>query len=272
MLGTIRRRLAARQPVRMRLRGRASVRLDDGFEEGAGPASRSAHRRPQRDVQQGGHRRDGRSTGRVDEQDPEVRGAFREAIRTRMDWAPEEPDYHCFSVDVSGAGYVRFGDAAWRSPGTRNAVSAGSLRPVSSPPPCGAARTRPAVASPPHPRSGPSPRRPFRTRSPSDDALAPLVVQDRVACRDLRISRRPSTAARIGETEAPSATTSSPSSSARTSSVGSRPGTATAGCTREPNSVRLHAWRQVQPFAGAGHPTYIRRRSSSRWAGSPIER
>jgi hypothetical protein len=48
----------------------------------------------------------------IDERDPEVREAFREAIRTRMDWAPEEPDYHCFSVDVSGAGYVRFGDAA----------------------------------------------------------------------------------------------------------------------------------------------------------------
>ena len=28
----------------------------------------------------------------IDERDPEVREAFREAIRTRMDWAPEEPD------------------------------------------------------------------------------------------------------------------------------------------------------------------------------------
>ena len=42
-----------------------------------------------------------------------MREAFREAIGTRMDWAPEEePEYHCFSVDVSDAGYVRFGDAA----------------------------------------------------------------------------------------------------------------------------------------------------------------
>ena len=48
----------------------------------------------------------------IDERDPEVREAFREAIRTRMDWVPEEPEYHCFSVDVSGAGYVRFGDQA----------------------------------------------------------------------------------------------------------------------------------------------------------------
>ena len=29
-----------------------------------------------------------------------------------MDWAPDEPDYHCFSVDVTGAGYMRFGEAA----------------------------------------------------------------------------------------------------------------------------------------------------------------
>jgi len=48
----------------------------------------------------------------VDEQDPAVRAAFRDAIRTRMDWAPDEPEYHCFSVDVSGAGFVRFGDGA----------------------------------------------------------------------------------------------------------------------------------------------------------------
>jgi len=35
--------------------------------------------------------------GRIaDEQDPEVRAAFREAIRARIDWAPDEPNYHCF--------------------------------------------------------------------------------------------------------------------------------------------------------------------------------
>jgi hypothetical protein len=48
----------------------------------------------------------------VDEHDPEVRAKFREAIRTRIDWAPEEPNYHCFSVDVIGGGFVRFGDRA----------------------------------------------------------------------------------------------------------------------------------------------------------------
>jgi Pyridoxamine 5'-phosphate oxidase len=48
----------------------------------------------------------------VDERDPELRAAFREAIRRRIDWAPDEPEYHCFSVDVRSAGYVLFGDRA----------------------------------------------------------------------------------------------------------------------------------------------------------------
>lgn len=48
----------------------------------------------------------------VDERDPAVRDAFREAIRRRIEWAPDEPGYHCFSVDVRSAGYVRFGDEA----------------------------------------------------------------------------------------------------------------------------------------------------------------
>jgi hypothetical protein len=48
----------------------------------------------------------------VDEQDPEVRASFREAIRLRIDWAPGEPEYHCFSVDVRSAGFTRFGGRA----------------------------------------------------------------------------------------------------------------------------------------------------------------
>ncbi len=46
----------------------------------------------------------------VDEQDPGVRAAFRDAIRARIDWAPDEPGYHCFSVDVQAAGYTVFGE------------------------------------------------------------------------------------------------------------------------------------------------------------------
>jgi hypothetical protein len=48
----------------------------------------------------------------VDEQDPEVRSAFRDAIRARIDWAPDEPDYHCFSFDVERAGYTVFGEGS----------------------------------------------------------------------------------------------------------------------------------------------------------------
>lgn len=46
----------------------------------------------------------------VDEQDPDVRAAFRDEIRRRIDWAPDEPDYHLFSVDVEHAAYTRFGE------------------------------------------------------------------------------------------------------------------------------------------------------------------
>ncbi|HEX6331524.1 MAG TPA: hypothetical protein VF129_09610 [Actinomycetota bacterium] len=49
--------------------------------------------------------------GRVmDERDPEVRSAFRDAIKARIDWAPDEPKYHCFSLDVQSAGFIRFGE------------------------------------------------------------------------------------------------------------------------------------------------------------------
>ena len=48
----------------------------------------------------------------VDERDPDVRQAFREAITARIDWAPDEPDFHCFSVYVESAGYTVFGDGS----------------------------------------------------------------------------------------------------------------------------------------------------------------
>ncbi|HEX6130270.1 MAG TPA: pyridoxamine 5'-phosphate oxidase family protein [Actinomycetota bacterium] len=46
----------------------------------------------------------------VDERDPGVREAFREAIRARIDWAPDEPNYHLYSLDVRQAGYTRFSE------------------------------------------------------------------------------------------------------------------------------------------------------------------
>lgn len=47
----------------------------------------------------------------VEEHDAEVRSAYREAILARIDWAPEEPNFHLFSFDVREAGFIRFGDA-----------------------------------------------------------------------------------------------------------------------------------------------------------------
>lgn len=44
----------------------------------------------------------------VDERDSGTRTAFREAIKTRIDWAPDEPEFHLFSIDVESAAFVRF--------------------------------------------------------------------------------------------------------------------------------------------------------------------
>jgi hypothetical protein len=46
----------------------------------------------------------------TDEQDPELRAAFREAIKRRIDWAPEEPRFHLFSFDVERAAVLAFVD------------------------------------------------------------------------------------------------------------------------------------------------------------------
>jgi hypothetical protein len=46
----------------------------------------------------------------VDERDPDVRAAFREEILRRIDWAPDEPSYHLFSLDVRQAGFISFGE------------------------------------------------------------------------------------------------------------------------------------------------------------------
>lgn len=42
--------------------------------------------------------------------DPDPRRSFRDAIRSRIGWAPEEPNYHLFSLEVESAGYIVFGD------------------------------------------------------------------------------------------------------------------------------------------------------------------
>jgi hypothetical protein len=46
----------------------------------------------------------------IDISDPDVRRAYRDAIRARIGWAPDEPEYHLFALDIESAGYIVFGD------------------------------------------------------------------------------------------------------------------------------------------------------------------
>jgi len=45
----------------------------------------------------------------VDISDPELRRAYQEAIKARIDWAPDEPEFHLFAFDVDRAAYLKFG-------------------------------------------------------------------------------------------------------------------------------------------------------------------
>ena len=40
----------------------------------------------------------------------ERRAAYRDAIMARIGWAPEEPQYHLFAIDVDSSGFVTFGE------------------------------------------------------------------------------------------------------------------------------------------------------------------
>lgn len=46
----------------------------------------------------------------VEIRDPDLRQRFREAITARIDWAPEEPAYHLFSLEIDRAAFVKFGE------------------------------------------------------------------------------------------------------------------------------------------------------------------
>ena len=46
----------------------------------------------------------------IEETDLDVRRIYRDVIRARIDWAPDEPNFHLFSVDITEAAYMRFGD------------------------------------------------------------------------------------------------------------------------------------------------------------------
>jgi hypothetical protein len=42
--------------------------------------------------------------------DAALRAAFRQAIKARINWAPEEPRFHLFSLDIAWASLVTFGE------------------------------------------------------------------------------------------------------------------------------------------------------------------
>jgi hypothetical protein len=42
--------------------------------------------------------------------DPRLRSVYREAIQARIEWAPEEPEFHLFSLDIARASFVKFGE------------------------------------------------------------------------------------------------------------------------------------------------------------------
>jgi hypothetical protein len=49
--------------------------------------------------------------GRMDDvREPDLRRAYRAAIKARIDWEPDEPEFHLFSFDVGSAGFTIFGD------------------------------------------------------------------------------------------------------------------------------------------------------------------
>ena len=42
--------------------------------------------------------------------DASTRERYRQVIRERIDWAPDEPEFHVFALDVEHAAYLRFGE------------------------------------------------------------------------------------------------------------------------------------------------------------------
>jgi hypothetical protein len=46
----------------------------------------------------------------VDVQDADRRQRYRETIKARIDWEPEEPNFHLFAIEIDSAAYVTFAD------------------------------------------------------------------------------------------------------------------------------------------------------------------
>jgi hypothetical protein len=51
----------------------------------------------------------------VDVREPALRRAYQSAIKARIDWQPDEPEFHLFSLDVESAGYTIFEENAHRA-------------------------------------------------------------------------------------------------------------------------------------------------------------
>lgn len=45
----------------------------------------------------------------VDIRDAPLRETYRRAITARIGWAPDEPSYHLFSIDIERAAFIKFG-------------------------------------------------------------------------------------------------------------------------------------------------------------------
>ena len=51
----------------------------------------------------------------IDVHEPELRRAYQAAIKARIDWQPDEPEFHLFSLDVGSAGFTIFVEDAHRA-------------------------------------------------------------------------------------------------------------------------------------------------------------
>jgi hypothetical protein len=46
----------------------------------------------------------------VDIQDPALRAIYRKTVFARINWEPEEPNYHLFAIDIASAAFATFAD------------------------------------------------------------------------------------------------------------------------------------------------------------------
>ena len=51
----------------------------------------------------------------ADVHEPGLRRAYQAAIKARIDWQPDEPEFHLFSLDIESAGYTVFEESAHRA-------------------------------------------------------------------------------------------------------------------------------------------------------------